>query len=96
MKTLKEKYEDVCNEYVKKFCKKQGMSFEFWVDSVGGIVLCSDFYLNFLDIVWDINSNQPEDRIIDWYDDMIIKYPKETVNYFTYCKQITHNEDTQV
>lgn len=87
-KTLKQKYEDVCNEYVQEFCKKQGMSFEFWVDAVGGILLCSDCYLNFTDIVWDINSNQPKGRIIDWYNEVLEQHPNETVNYFTYCKQL--------
>jgi len=30
LKELKKQYEFVCNEYVTKFCNKQGMDFEGW------------------------------------------------------------------
>lgn len=88
IKILKQNYENVCNEYVQEFCNKQDMSFEFWVDTIGGIALCSDFYLNFNDIVYDINSKQPKARIIDWYNNTITNHPNEVDNYFTYCKQL--------
>ena len=52
IKQLKETYEFACNEYVQKFCNKQEMTNEGWVnDDVGGIALCSDFYFNLHDIV---------------------------------------------
>lgn len=83
---LKKQYELVCNEYVKIFCKKQELDFEGWVgDTVGGIAYCSDFYFNFHDIVWDVNSKQPKGAIIDWYYGNL-DMPEKSINYFSYTK----------
>lgn len=83
---LKETYENVCNEYLQKFCDKQEMSNEGWVNNnVGGIAQCSDFYFSLHDIVWDINTNQPKGQIIDWSDDNS-KNPKKSLNYYNYTK----------
>lgn len=83
---LKEQYQIVCNEYVTKFCNKQGMNFEFWVgDIVGDVVSCSEFYFNFRDIVWDINSKQPKGKIIDWYYDSL-EFPEKSISYYSYTQ----------
>lgn len=61
-------YESACNEYVQKFCNKQELTNEGWVGNhVGEKAMCSDFYFNLTDIVFDIDSNQPKGKIIDWY-----------------------------
>jgi len=86
IKQLKETYEFACNEYVQKFCKKQEMTNEGWVnDDVGDIALCSDFFFNLHDIVWDINSKQPKWKIIDWYYDNL-DTPEKAINYYSYTK----------
>jgi hypothetical protein len=86
MNKLEKKYEEVCNEYVDLFCKKQEMDFEGWVaNSVGGIALCNDFFFNFHDIVWDINTDQPEGLIVSWYYDNTDNVEK-SINYFSYTK----------
>lgn len=86
IKQLKETYDFACNEYVKKFCNKQEMTNEGWVnDDVGGIALCSDFYFNLHDIVWDINSKQPKGQIIDWYYENLDN-PEKSINYYSYTK----------
>lgn len=83
---LKEQYNFICNEYVSRFCNKQGVEFFGWVgDTVGGIALCSDYYLNHSDIVWDINSRQPKGLIFRWYNDCI-EIPENAINYFSYTK----------
>lgn len=83
---LKKQYELVCNQYVDLFCKKQDMSFNGWVgNTIGGIALCNDFYFNFHDIVWDINSNQPKGSIIDWYYDNL-ENTEKSINYYSYTK----------
>ena len=67
-KQLRKMYEFVCNEYVQKFCDKQELTNEGWVGNhVGETAVCSDFYFNLTDIVFDIDSNQPKWRILDWY-----------------------------
>lgn len=83
--TLKQAYESACNDYLKAFCEKQEMECGYWVgDIVGGIAYCSDFFFNFQDIVWDINSNQPKGRIIKWYDYSITA--ENPVNYYFFTK----------
>lgn len=83
---LKQKYEDACNEYVDIFCMKQDLANEGWVnDDIGGIALCSDFYFNLHDIVWDINSKQPKGQILDWYFECL-DYPEKAINYYSYSK----------
>ena len=89
---LKKQYEFVCNEYVTKFCNKQEMDFEGWVgDTIGGIAYCNDFYFNFQDIVWDINSKQPKGAIVDWYYENLEK-PEKSINYFSYTKGLRVSE----
>ncbi len=89
---LKKQYEFVCNEYVTKFCNKQEMDFEGWVgDTIGGIAYCNDFYFNFQDIVWDINSKQPKGVIIDWYYENL-EIPEKSINYFSYTKGLRVSE----
>lgn len=92
-KSLKERYEAVCNEYVSKFCKKQGLEFEYWVaNQVGGITQCNDFFFNFSDIVWDINSKQPKGLIIKWYDESASAPVDNVINYFSYTKGLRFSD----
>jgi hypothetical protein len=89
LNNLKKQYEFVCNEYVTKFCNKQKMDFEGWVgDTVGGIAYCSDFYFNFQDIVWDLNSKQTQGAIVDWYYSCLEEAEK-SINYYSYTKGLT-------
>jgi hypothetical protein len=83
---LKKQYEAVCNEYVNRFCEKQGLVFEDWgIGGPGGMCLCGDYFFNFMDIVWDINSEQPPGLILKWYDEMVDN-PTEAVNYWAYAR----------
>lgn len=89
---LKEQYEFVCNEYVNAFIKKQSMSFNGWVgDEIGGIALCNDFYFNFQDIVWDVNTKQPKGSIVDWYYQNL-DTPEKSINYYSYTKGLRVSE----
>ena len=84
---LREQYEFVVSEYIKKFCYKQGLEFEYWVgNNIGGVACFGDmFYYNFQDIVWDINSKQPKGLIIKWLYDSCDN-PEKSMNYFSYSK----------
>jgi hypothetical protein len=89
---LKTQYENVCNEYIKKFCKKQEMEFEGWVgDSVGGVACCNDFFFNFQDIVWDINSKQVKGTIVNWYYENL-EFIEKSINYYSYTKGLRVSE----
>ena len=88
--TLEKRYEANCNEYINRFCKKQELYFEYWVgDIIGGVASFGDVYFfNFTDIVWDINSNQPKELILNWLEDSLDEQKTAIgiVNYFSYTK----------
>ena len=94
-KELKEQYEKYCNEYVKKFCHKQGFDFNnfYWVTKrVGGVLCIGCYYLYFLDILWDINSKQPKELILQWYNKVFDG--EIEANYFDYTKIKTNEAKT--
>jgi hypothetical protein len=80
---LKKKYEEICLSYIEKFCNKHEMEFYGWVgDTVGSIAFCNNFFFNFQDILWDINSFQKKGMIVDWY----FCEMTEGINYYSYTK----------
>lgn len=89
---LKRDYEKACNQYMKLFCEKQDMYFDGFVnDDIGGIALCSDFFFNFQDIVWDVNAKIPKGVIIEWYDAQM-ENPERAINYYSYTKGLRHKD----
>ena len=81
---------DKINELAKKFCAKHDYYFDGWVgEEIGGIFSASDYFTNFLDAKFDIETNQPNDMFLKWYDysydQMILKKPIN--NYKTFCKK---------
>lgn len=86
---MKKKLEKAVNNYIKAFCEKHDLQFEGWVaDEICSIGLFNDYYINFTDIIHDIDTNQPENKVIEWYDYTLEQsYKKETIiNYKNYCK----------
>jgi hypothetical protein len=93
MSQLQQRYNDICNEYVHKFSKKQGISFDYWVgDEVGGIAsFCEQYFFNFHDISWDINSRQPKGLMLKWQEDVIENYDAEgTISYYSYSNGLRY------
>lgn len=83
---LQVRYEKVCNEYIKQFCQKQDVEFGYWINNVvGETSYIDDYFFDFQDIAWDINSNQPKGCIISWYNDNLIDLAK-SINYYSYTK----------
>lgn len=80
-------------EYIEKFSEKQCITFEFWLDEEEGITSFMQglypVYINYKDIVYDIESNQPKGRILEWYNYVIdnFNYVEDIVSYFDYCKK---------
>jgi hypothetical protein len=84
---LKSRYELVCAEYIVEFCKKQEMDFDGWVGgTIGGIACCGDFFLNFSDITYDINTCQPPGLILKWYNDNLTQSAHRWINYHSYAR----------
>lgn len=92
MSKLINDYNKVVQEYIDRFCEKQDLEFEFWVaDQVGSIASFGDILcFNFLDIVWDINSEQPKGLIIDWAYETLDNLDY-SINYYTYSKGLRYD-----
>lgn len=99
--SLKERYEAVVEEYLTAFCKKQGFDRKdgYWIgDRTGEIFDVADMFFDFRDIMFDIDSNQPADRIIDWHWKMVENAldkpsPAPFPNYENWCKMNTNTEE---
>lgn len=68
--TLKEKYDSACNEYTKKFAKKQGLYFDYWIADLVGDTACfnSDFFASMSEIKLDIDNDISKDAFLEWYE----------------------------
>lgn len=65
---LRQDLDKALNGYIKTFCKKQGVDYEFSVHGdLLGVGLYSDMYLNMSDVVLDIDTEAPAGKILDWY-----------------------------
>ena len=70
---MRKKLDKILEKYIKKFEKKHGLTFEFAVsdDLMGVIFFGCVFYFDINNIIYDIDTKQPEGLIIDWlYDTM--------------------------
>ena len=71
---------------IKAFCKKEEVEFDSWVGNViGGIAIFGKYYLNYTDIIYDLQTNQIKGTIFRWYDYSILN-PYKSVSYEQYCK----------
>lgn len=88
---LKQQYEKIVSQYVAIFCKKHEIYFESWVCDIIGETACFGdvLYFNFLDIVYDINTNQPKDLIIEWLYYCLDNKDK-TINFYSYSKGLRY------
>jgi len=87
--TLKEQFEQIADLYVEAFRKKQGSSLGYWVgDRVGEIYDVSDCFINYDDVRFDIDSNQPQGKIFIWYWEQVDCHMANTptINFENYCK----------
>jgi hypothetical protein len=70
-KSLKERYEEVCNAYVKEFCERAGVQFDSWVSRrVGEIAVVKDkdkiVLLKMGDITEFVDAGAGEDIFKSW------------------------------
>ena len=85
-KKLKKEYESIVNKYIKYFEQKQGVRFNYWIgDRIGGVADFGDVLtFNFTDIVFDINTQQPKDLILNWVYESVDN-PDININYRNYA-----------
>lgn len=69
METLKDKYIQICNEYLRLFCEKHDYQNDGWMgDEHGGTAMCSDLYISFDTIKTDIDMNADKNEFVEYYD----------------------------
>ncbi len=91
---MKKRYDNVVNEYVEAFLKRQDMEgqFEHWVGNmIGGICAVGDYFFNFDDIRYDVDNEIPIGYLLEWYDDQVEIgskdiNSKDLMNFPNYCK----------
>ena len=91
---LKKRYESICQDYIDVFCEKQEIQFDGWLgDIVGGTAwFMGQYFLNFNDIAYDVNSNQPAGLILKWQDDFIDSGVETAINYWSYSKGLRYSD----
>lgn len=90
---MKKRYEQAVQEYILAFCLKHEIDFDYWVaGNIGGVAgfAGGEVYLNFDDIRFDIDTNQPAELIICHYWDSIENHPKE-INFRSYAKGLRYD-----
>lgn len=88
---LQNRWNEVCNAYLKEFCKKHGfICADGWVgDDVGTIAIIGDFFVNIIDMRYDIDNNVDKDKFLLWYDytsNIAMLGLERTINYPSFCK----------
>lgn len=95
IKTRQERWNDICNEYLKEFCDKHEWQYEpdMWVaGNIGTIVMIGDMFVSMNNIRYDIDNNVPTDYFAKWYWKSIeiselTDGAENYMNYENYCKE---------
>ncbi len=92
MCSLKQRWRDVCNLYLKSFCDKHEYCYEpdMWVSDDPGTIICvSDMFVNMDDIRYDVDNNIPKEMFSKWYWKSLEVYEltgENFMNYKSFCK----------
>ena len=96
---LKEKYEKACNEYVKLFCEKHDIEFDFWISNeVGGMASFGEFYAFDMETIrQDIDNDFPPQLILQWVNDNVDNVFDGSdfdysINYPSYARGLRYDE----
>lgn len=97
LSALNKRYAEVVNAYVEKFCKKQGLEFEYWVsDKVGEIGVFGDYYFSVREIIHDLDTKQPKGLIMQWQDDGVEANLHQgitgNINYASYARGLRYED----
>lgn len=69
-KKLKDRFDLVVNEYIKKFAKKHEIEFDYWIGGdTGEIASFSEYYVfSCYEIRYDIDNDVPKPILFNWYN----------------------------
>ena len=92
---LKLDYNLAVENYIKAFCKKHGIDFEFWIsDEVGSVCNIGDYFFDFQDIKTDIDLNvstKENESIFAWQTYVLEaqeKKAKYQINFKSWLKGV--------
>jgi hypothetical protein len=90
---LKNRFENICSLYIQKMEEKNEITFAGWVgDIIGGVAEFDEgYYLNFDDIVYDINEKIPPNTIKEWFN-KTFEYIDININYYSFSKGASFEE----
>ncbi len=91
-----QQFEDATMALVREFEQKQEIEFEGFTDNCAGVAGFGDvFYFNIHEILYDLETNQPKGRIIDWLYESLNAHQegKKHINYRSYCMGARFKED---
>ena len=86
---VKNALESSIQAYIDLFCKKHDQEFEGWVgNEKASVALIGDHFINFTDIVLDLEKGVDKKHFFDWY---YYTLEGETfINYSTYLKNVSN------
>ena len=89
---MRKKLNKILKKYIKKFEKKHGLTFEFAVsDDLMDVICFGDvLFFSINDIVYDIDTKQPNGLIIDWLYDSINQ--DKYINFYSYSKGLRYEQ----
>ena len=95
---IKERWTEICNEYLIEFCKRHEYEYNPQYDIINGyawvggdpgtIANVCDMFISMEDIRYDVDTEQPEERFEKWYwkalelHELGLPY----MNYQSFCK----------
>lgn len=89
---LNKQYEYICNEWIKKFCKKQEIEFDGFVgNEIGGVASFNEeYFFEMSDIILDLNTKQPKGLILEWQNSIVEN--GAFINYKSYTMGLRHKD----
>ncbi|MCP4665130.1 MAG: hypothetical protein GY849_02095 [Deltaproteobacteria bacterium] len=86
LKPLKPEYENIVSRYIKRFEKKHGLCFDWWIaEKVGNTAIFGDYDFSFDEIRFDIDTKQPFHKILNYYD-YRVEQGNDTITFQGYCE----------
>ena len=87
-KKLKDRFDLVVNEYTKKFAKKHGIEFDFWVCDEAGEMACFSewYYIHFSTIKYDIDNDISNRIFLDWFNLHMAENNGYNISYKNYVR----------
>lgn len=91
---LKKLYENVCQLYIAAFVEKHGYEFSGWVaDDIGQVAsFIDEYFFDFTEVTYDINTEQPKGLIFEWFDEIVQHSGELHINFRSYSKGLRYTD----